>query len=149
MSQAEVPFSHLSLQQLSELEYILLGDLRDVLDEESNEQNRKWLSAIVEALLRTIPREFALRNNGGYMQEVLLVRPEADSKVQNLKKEQQTLCEQLQEISDRLSTSRSFQKHALVLKQELADWSEHLRTHNINEERLVQDVYLLDIGGGD
>ncbi|HCS50230.1 hypothetical protein [Rubinisphaera sp.] len=149
MSPAEVHFNHLSLQQLSELEYILLGDLRDVLDEESNEQNRKWLSAIVEALLRTIPREFDLRCNGGYMQEVLLVRPEADAEVQNLRNEQRSLCDQLQEISDRLSTSRSFQKHALALKQELADWSEHLRSHNINEERLVQDVYLLDIGGGD
>ncbi len=139
----------LNLQQLSDLEYILLGDLRDVLEEESTEETRRWLTAIVEALLRTVPREFALRSRGGYMNSLLLECPEADSSVRRLEVEQTTLCEQLQELYDRLQESGSFHAHAIELKRDLATWMDHLQSHNLREERLFQDAYFQDTGGGD
>jgi len=140
---------HLNLQQLGDLEYILLGDLRDVLEEESTEENRKWLSAIVDTLLNTIPREFALRSQGGYMSELATLCPEADSNIRSLESEQKTLCDQLQELSNRLHDSSCFKRQAEILKHELACWSENLKSHNRHEEQLVQDAYLRDLGCGD
>ncbi|MCG6157003.1 hypothetical protein [Rubinisphaera margarita] len=139
----------LNLQQLSDLEYILLGDLRDVLEEESTEETRRWLTAIVEALLRTVPREFALRSRDGYLNSLLLECPEADSNVKRLEVEQTTLCEQLQELYDRLQGPGSFHAHAFELKRDLAGWMEQLQSHNLREERLFQDAYFQDTGGGD
>ena len=39
------------------LEYLLLGDLADLLSEEYDEENRKWIQVVLEALLDAIPGE--------------------------------------------------------------------------------------------
>lgn len=149
MGSQEMSYEQMNLKQLSELEYILLGDLRDVLEEESTEQNRKWLLALVEALLKTLPREFKLREQGGYMEEIVMVCPELDSSVQHLQEEHVTLCAQLQNLADQLSSPPAFQKQADQLKQQLSEWARSVQNHNRQEEQLVQQAYQQDTGGGD
>jgi hypothetical protein len=39
------------------LEYLLLGDLADLLSEEYDEENRKWIQVVLEGLLDAIPAE--------------------------------------------------------------------------------------------
>jgi len=145
----DISLRQLDLRQLTELEYILLGDLRDVLEEPANEENRRWLLAIVEALLETLPCEFALRERGGYMREIVLNSPELDSNVQCLRREHGTLCRSLAEFAEKLQSRRGFRRRAEVLKQELADWAAQLDHHNRSEEQLVQQAYHQDTGCGD
>ena len=149
MASTELAYDRMNLRQLTELEYILLGDLRDVLEEDSTEQNRKWLLAIVEALLKTLPREFALREQGGYMRDILMMSPELDPNVQHLLDEHCSLCNQLRELAEHLQQARPFQAHADQLKQELNEWTCCLASHNREEEKLVQQAYQQDTGGGD
>lgn len=149
MTRSRMFVDDLNLQQLSELEYILLGDLRDVLEEESTEQNRRWLAAIVGALMNTLPREFALRSAGGYHEELVLRSPRADQEVRSLEQEQDSLAEQLSVMNAQLHDPVRFRQNAENLKQNLAAWSARLKQHNLAEERLVQEVYLSDLGGGD
>src|SRR5579872_2956860 len=59
------------LDHYSSLEYILLGDLRDLLEEPVDDESRKWLLAVLDTLLDTLPREFDLEDEDGYMSEVL------------------------------------------------------------------------------
>ncbi len=149
MSSTEFIYDRMNLKQLSELEYILLGDLRDVLEEESSEENRKWLLALVDALLKTLPREFALRERGGYMQDIVMISPELDPSIQQLRHEHDSLCEELAELAQALRSASSFQKEAAALKQRLTNWAESLTAHNQQEEQLVHHAYQQDIGGGD
>ena len=39
------------------LEYLLLGDLADLLSETYDEENRKWILVVLEGLLDAIPAE--------------------------------------------------------------------------------------------
>ncbi len=139
----------LDLKQLGELEFLLLGDLRDVLEEEASEQNRKWLLAIVDVLARTIPREFYLREKDGYLQDVIECCPEADHEVQELLKEHRTLQERLEQLRDKLKQLRPFRTQADALKYELAEWMKKLEQHNNKEGKLVQGAYSQDMGVGD
>lgn len=149
MSVTEMTYDCMDLRQLTELEYILLGDLRDVLEEESTQENRRWMSALVDALLKTLPREFAIREEGGYMRDILINSPELDPNVQTLLDQHGSLCAQLQKLADQLETVSLFEQQADQLKQQLTDWMEALKAHNRSEEMLVQQAYQQDTGCGD
>ena len=149
MSKNPCRYDKMNLRQLGELEFLLLGDLRDVLGEESSEQNRKWLLAIVETLLKTVPQEFALRERDGYLEEIILCCPEVDREVQYLLKEHQTLRTRLVQLRDELKGLRQFRTRASVLKFELAQWMKTLQRHNREEERLLHSSYTQDVGVGD
>lgn len=138
-----------SLHRLSELEYILLGDLRDVLEEEPDEQNRKWTIAIVSTLLDTVPQEFHLREHGGYMAEVLQENPAWDSQVRQLKSEHMTLVDQLRQLRQRLEDRHPFCEICEGLRRDLRDWMHNLAAHNRHESRLIQDAMNVDTGAGD
>ncbi len=45
-----------TLEDYTALEYILLGDLRDLLEEPADHFTRSWLVAVLDALLDTLPR---------------------------------------------------------------------------------------------
>ncbi len=139
----------MNLKQLGELEVLLIGDLRDVLEEEANEQNRKWLLAIVEVLARTIPREFYLREKGGYLRDVVDCCPEVDQEVQALLEEHQTLRDRLDQLRNKLQRLRPFRTQAAALKYELAEWMNKLEQHNQKEGKLVHCAYSQDMGVGD
>ncbi len=139
----------MSLKQLGELEFLLLGDLRDVLEEEATEQNRKWLLAIVEVLARTVPREFYLREKDGYLQDIVNCCPEVDREVQELLEEHRTLRDRLDELRNKLQRLRPFRTQADALKYELAEWMDKLEQHNKKEGRLVHCAYSQDMGVGD
>ncbi|MCA9032679.1 MAG: hypothetical protein KDA66_17810, partial [Planctomycetaceae bacterium] len=51
-----------------ELEYILLGDLRDLLEEAPSKETSRWLTAVLDVLLEKIPEEFEMRCEDGYLQ---------------------------------------------------------------------------------
>ncbi len=42
----------------SVLEYLLIGDLRDLLEETPDNETRRWLLAVLEELLNLLPNEF-------------------------------------------------------------------------------------------
>ncbi|MBL4884305.1 MAG: hypothetical protein JKY95_07200 [Planctomycetaceae bacterium] len=149
MSKKQCRYEQMNLKQLGELEFLLLGDLRDVLEEEASERNRKWLLAIVETLLKTVPMEFSLREQGGYLQDIVSCCPHADREVQQLLKEHQTLRTRLEQLRDELFTIRQFRTHASVLKLELEQWMKTLQNHNRKEEDLIQDSYSQGVGVGD
>ena len=57
-----------SLADCNEFQYLLLGDLRDLLDEARDESDRKWLLAVLDVLVELMPQERQLHEkSGGYM----------------------------------------------------------------------------------
>lgn len=137
------------LNNLTMLEYLLLGDLSDVLEEPASTENKKWILALVDTLLETLPVEYRLRDVQGLYDEVLQEHPTWDSAVMRIRQEQKTLASQLRILKDSLDHCENFRASARVLKHEIMVWMNRLVQFNQKEKRLLQEAYNIEVGVGD
>jgi hypothetical protein len=137
------------LVEFSSLEYILLGDLRDLLEESADEENRKWLLAVLDALVDTLPREFNLEDEDGYMAEVLERYPNWSNQVERLHLDHDLLFLKLKELRGRIERNIWIAPIANEVRRDLRDWILTLVAHNRGETRLIQTAMNLEVGAGD
>ena len=137
------------LEAYTALEYILLGDLRDVLEEPADRYTRGWLVAVLDALLDTLPREMAIKEASGYLNEVLAEYPSWYRQVEDLQNEERLLFLSLQALRDRLETSESYAYAADRVKAALRQWMTRLTAHHRHETRILQTAMNLEVGVGD
>lgn len=138
-----------TLSACTEFEYILLGDLRDLLEEPATPMNKNWIGAVLDALLEALPREFAFKDEDGYLSEVLEEFPSWDSQVEMLVNERDVLFEKLQSVRTQLNARVRFQAIADELKQNLRDWMRRFTAFHRHERRLLHSAYTMDVGIGD
>ena len=138
-----------ALRRYTELEYILIGDLRDLLEEPIDEENSRWLLAVLDSLLETLPVDFELKESGGYLQDVLDAYPNWDTHVANLRSEHEPMCRRLCELREAVAQQRSVRSVADELRVQLRDWMQTLIAHNRHEARLLQTALNLEVGCGD
>jgi hypothetical protein len=143
------PSRETRLQQCTTLEYILLGDLRDLLEEAEDATTHHWLMTVLDALLDTVPKEFAMREDGGYLTEVLERFPNWYDQVCALQKEKRSLFEKLRVLRQRLARHSSLEGIAEDVRTNLRDWMNRFVAHHRHERRLVQTAYTLEVGAGD
>jgi hypothetical protein len=143
------PAACTQLEECTSLEYILLGDLRDVLEEPANRHTRGWLVAILDALLDTLPRQLALKEESGYLNEVLDEYPSWYRQVEDLQNEERLLFLSLQALRDRLETSENYAYAAERVRTALREWMTRLTAHHRHETRILQTAMNLEVGGGD
>ena len=137
------------LEHYSSLEYILLGDLRDVLEERPDPESRRWLIAVLDALLETLPREFDLEDSDGYMIEVLERYPSWSSQVERLYRDHDLLFAKLKELRGRVECDNWIAPIANEVRRDIRDWTLKLIAHRRSETRLVQTAMNLEVGVGD
>ncbi len=137
------------LGQFTSLEYILLGDLRDLLEEPAGEETRKWLLAVLDALLETLPREFHLEDENGYMSEVLERYPSWSPQVERLHGDHDQLFLKLKELRGRIERNIWVAPIANEVRRDLRDWMLKLIAHHRSETRLVRTAMNLEVGAGD
>lgn len=137
------------LEQYSSLEYILLGDLRDILEEPPDGESRKWLLAVLDALLETLPRQFILEEEDGYMSEVLERYPSWSAQVERLHRDHDLLFLKLKELRGRIERNIWVAPMATEVRRDLRDWILKLIAHHRGETRLVQTAMNLEVGTGD
>jgi hypothetical protein len=137
------------LQKYSSLEYILLGDLRDLLEDPVDAENRRWLLAVLDALLETLPREFDLEEEDGYMSEVLERFPNWMQQVERLQRDHEQLFAKLKELRGRIAGGNWLAPIANEVRRDLREWILTIVAHNRNETRLVQTAMNLEVGVGD
>tara|TARA_R110002095_G_scaffold147250_6_gene127400 strand:- start:3942 stop:4403 length:462 start_codon:yes stop_codon:yes gene_type:complete len=142
-----------ALEEISALEYILLGDLLDLLEEADGDAEAwKWISEVLDTLLKMMPREFALQDKGGYLDEVLEEQPNWQGRVRNLYHERCDLLKKLNELRTRMQDSLPLQQMRQIageLRYELRDWITSYVAHQRHERRLLQDAFNSDIGVAD
>ncbi|MFI4852842.1 MAG: hypothetical protein ACIAZJ_27330 [Gimesia chilikensis] len=142
-----------ALEEISALEYILLGDLLDLLDEADGDAAAwKWISKVLDTLLSTMPREFELQDEGGYLEEVLEEQPNWQGQVRDLYRERCELLLKLNQLRTRMRDSQPLQKMQQIaseLRDELRDWITSYIAHQRHERRIVQDAFNSDFGVGD
>jgi hypothetical protein len=131
------------------LEYILLGDLQDLLDEPDDEVNRRWIAAILESLLDTLPQQERLRDEGGYLSEVLAAFPSWYPRVDELHEERRRLFRSLRALNSALD--RCERLHAVVdpVRTGLRNWISRVTNHRREERLVIQEAFTLDVGAGD
>lgn len=137
------------LEHYSSLEYILLGDLRDVLEERPDAESRRWLIAVLDALLETLPREFDLEDADGYMLEVIERHPSWSSQVDRLHRDHDLLFAKLGELRGRVECDTWIAPIANEVRRDIRDWTLKLIAHRRSETRLVQTAMNLEVGVGD
>jgi len=138
-----------SLEDYTALEYILLGDLRDLLEEPADQYTRRWLVAVLDALLDTLPREMALKESSGYLNEVLDEYPSWYRHVEDLQNEQRLLVLSLQALRDRLDSAGPYERDASRVRASVRQWMNRLKAHRRHETRLLQTAMNLECGCGD
>jgi hypothetical protein len=138
-----------TMEDYTALEYILLGDLRDLLEEPADQFTRSWLVAVLDALLDTLPRQMALKESSGYLSEVLDEYPSWYRHVEDLQNEQRLLVLSLQALRDRLDTFGPYERDAVRVNSAVRKWMTRLVAHRRHETRLLQTAMNLECGCGD
>ena len=138
-----------SLRRISELEYIQIGDLRELLEAPIDSQNLRWISAVLDALLETLPKQFELKQQGGYLREVLDVQPNWECHVLSLEVEHAQICSRLQQLRKELPDAVKVEFLARTLRMELKGWMRAFVAYNRRESRLLQTAMKLEVGCGD
>ncbi len=138
-----------SLDDCMAFEHILLGDLRDLLEEVVDEQTHRWLVAVLDALLETLPREQHLKGNEGYLQEVLDEYPSWYRHVESLRVEHEDLYRNLRQLRDTIVQRETLEEVVDCVRNDLQDWMTRLVAHHRHETRLIQTAINLEVGTGD
>jgi hypothetical protein len=138
-----------SLEDYTALEYILLGDLRDLIEVRADQYTRRWLIAVLDALLDTLPRQMALKESSGYLNEVLDEFPSWYRHVEDLQNEQRLLVLSLQALRDRLETAGPYERDAVRVNSTVRQWMNRLLAHRRHETRMLQTAMNLEVGCGD
>lgn len=138
-----------SLHNSLTLEYILLGDLRDLLEDTPDEQTGRWLTAVIDALLKTLPDEIAVQSRDGYLHEVLEENPNWEPQVEHLRREKVALFQKLQELRDGIGHPERYTMVAAQVQISLRDWMHAFTAHHRHERRIFQQAFTVDFGGGD
>ncbi len=131
----------------SVLEYLLIGDLRDLLEESPDDETRRWLLAILEELLDLLPNEFEYEDQGGYLADVCEQNPNWSNMVERLHREHESLYFNLLELRNRISNEQSFDFIADEVKPKLSRWIEAAQRHRESEQQLVVSAYDTTFGG--
>lgn len=137
------------LSQCRELEYILIGDLRDLLEEPPGDEALRWMKAVLDTLLDTIPEEFRLKSGDGYLSDVLEDFPNWEGEVTRLEEEYFSLYRRLIQLRRSLQGDQDYLQIAPQVSQDLHDWMAAFKQHIQSEQRLVLLAANLEVGGGD
>lgn len=139
-----------SMAECNEFQYLLLGDLRDILEDTPDDSTKRWILAVLDVLVELMPRERHIHDQrGGYLSEVLDEFPGWGRKVMRLHLKKLHLDYALREFRSRIQREASWNSVADQLSCELRDWMQMFRDLHQAESSLMMDAMLLDIGSGD
>ena len=136
-----------TLTTCHDLEYLLLGDLRQLLDEPQTAQTRQSILVILDRLLLNLPRQLVLACEERYMSEVLEQRPNWHRQIEALYGANMACISALDESRNRVVRELPFAAIANEVSRHLRQWMQSLVAIREHETRLLQKAFTLDIGG--
>ena len=139
---------HDRLVHCRELEYILLGDIRDLLEEPPNAETARWLIAVLDTLIETLPEDFELCSRDGYLNSIVEDCPNWEPMVEQLENQHFELYRRLIALRARLQLDCDYAAFAEILKGDLEAWILAFRDHRQHEQQLLMLATHLDEGGG-
>jgi hypothetical protein len=140
----------------SQLAWLLVGDVADILDDGIDAENLRWLLPVLESLLNLMNTEEQQDGAAGYLDDVLELSPNSFEEVEGLHAVRNELRADLHRIiggirqTIRPESSQPLQSFvARSLSAQLMSWVDRMTTHHRAERELSQSVWYLDLGVGD
>lgn len=136
-----------SLKTCWDLEYILIGDLRQLLNQRHLPEIRTPLLVIINRLLQNLPDLLRLSSEDGFMATVPKIYPRLHRQIQTLQTVNRECIVSLQALHDRIDSKSSFTNLSKETDCKLRDWITAFEIMRSRESELLQEAYTVDIGG--
>ena len=135
-------------EALSQAHGALLADLRELKQavRPSSEEGLRELRTRLGAAHAHITEHFRFEEQNGYMDAVRKREPRLERTIQQFVEEHGQLRRSLDALIGEATAATSLGD---TLREEIREWIERVRQHEIRENDLVQDAFNLDIGGED
>ncbi|MCA9062031.1 MAG: hypothetical protein KDA96_03205 [Planctomycetaceae bacterium] len=135
-------------EECAELEYLLLGDLQELMEEPPDETNRRWLLAVLDTLVEISDRHVRLQDQGdGYLSEVLTEFPNWDRKIERLRERKLRVNDSVRELRNRIQARQDLNPVASRIRVEVKDWVCEFKEQRRHEIQLMQTAFNWEIGG--
>lgn len=131
------------------LEYVLVGDLRDLLEEPETQVTHQWMQVILDALIETLTHDFEPDYDDEYLSVVLENHPGWSPRVAQLREERAQLYFRLLELRNRIESGCDYAAIARSLRRDLREWMSSLESYHRQQNRLIHMAVSLDVGGSD
>lgn len=92
-----------ALKKCFDLEYLLIGDLRQLLNHPFTAQTRMSLLSILDRLIENLPRQIHVPNEQGYLSVVLERCPNSHGQIEALRSGNQKCIEALQALRNQIN----------------------------------------------
>ena len=136
-----------SLKACCDLEYIIIGDLRQLLSEPITPQSRTPLLVLLDRLLQNLPEISRLSYEAGYMSTVLDKCPRMHHQIRTLERINWECIPALGELRDRVESELSLVDISRKTDFKLREWIEAFVSMRYRESQLLQEAFAVDIGG--
>lgn len=120
-----------------------------MLAEDARDDERSWSLTIMDRVAEYLQQQFDVEESDGYLHEVLDEFPNWHPQVEHLQQEHRLLQQQFVQIRDRLEATPINSAMSHEVRHQLGDWIDSFRQHQGRENRLIQEAFSIDLGGGD
>lgn len=134
-------------QQCITLTWLLVGDIREMLQDHLDEEAIHWLKPILDALIHAMCEQSELTDREGWYDDLLGSFPHLISRVARLEAEQVELCRSLRNLRHEIEQDLPLDRLASRIERELSDWVDLMIAHSRREASLLQSVWYSEIGG--
>lgn len=134
-------------QQCTTLTWLLVGDIREMLQDHLDEESIRWLRPILDALIGAMSEQAELTAREGWYDDVAGSFPHLISRVAKIEAEQTELCRSLRELRHHIESDLPLERLTKEVEADLGNWINLMMTHGHRECALLQDVWCTEIGG--
>ena len=134
-------------QQCTTLTWLLVGDIREMLQDHLDDEAIRWLKPILDSLIGAMCEQSELHSRAGLYDDLLGTFPHLITRVAGIEAEQNELCRSLRELRNGIERDIPLQRLAAELEEGLGDWVNCMIRHSRREAVLLQDVWYTEIGG--
>lgn len=135
------------LRARCDLEYLLIGDLRNLLAEEFDSQSPSSLQLLLDRLIQNLPIVLELSSEDGYLNSVLERRPNWSRQINALYQSNLDCVSSLKLVRDALEQERSIDVMSKELELRLRNWVKSFAEMRRLEASMVQEAFTVDFGG--
>ena len=132
------------------LTWLLVGDVREMLQDRLDAEAIRWIKPLLDALIQTMCEQCQIEKSPGYFEDVLESFPNWSNEIDAVLGEHAELCHALENLRYslvELQPQHSVHMYAKLLEVELQQWVEAMMEHARRDRELLQNVWYTEIGG--
>ena len=130
-----------------DLEYLLIGDIRTLLEEKFDSQTRSSLLVLMNRLILSLPDVLELSSKKGYLNIVIERRPSWSRQINAMYQANLDCVSSLTLVRDDLENDTPKAAISKELELKLRNWIKSFSAMRCQESTMLQEAFTLDLGG--